>query len=405
MKKEIVSLFFILILAFSCEKIAEQPYTLKYYGDAYEDIGYSVLIAGDGYVIAGQLTDITRREGNFIDRSNADMGIIKTGWDGNTLWKVSAGGKYSDWGSRVYKLSDGSLICVGTFTDTTAATPGNTDVFAVKVSPSGEIVWEKRYGDNQNQTGRDIIETSEGFIILGTTDAGKNIIQDSISNIQGNTDLLFVRINGNGDLLENPIKQWGYPGNETGKAIKSDGKGGYVILGITDRSWPGQGGKNILLVRINSFADIVEAAIYGSKADEYPGDIEISGNDYSVCFNTGDESKDQNAWLARFSNNIFENPVPKNLTINNSTTIYSMCPYVNGTYLVAGKTGSGSNSDLLVFDVDADGNEIAGHRLIKGSTGIQVAYDVTAGEDGYIIAVGKNSYDVNSMISFLKFRF
>ena len=52
-----------------------------------------------------------------------------------------------------------------------------------------------------------------------------------------------------------------------------------------------------------------------------------------------------------------------------------------------------------------DGNIIPGHILIKGSAGVQIAYDVAAGDDGNIIAVGKNSYDANSMITLLKFMF
>ena len=48
--------FFILmlILLSSCEKNKDvNENLLKFYGDALEDIGYSVAKAGDGFVIAG----------------------------------------------------------------------------------------------------------------------------------------------------------------------------------------------------------------------------------------------------------------------------------------------------------------------------------------------------------------
>jgi hypothetical protein len=123
-----ISILFFLLFA-SCKKSDDHQYILKFYGDAYEDIGYSVAVASDGYVIAGQVTDIIRKDKN-IDNvlSNKNMAIIKTGWDGNIIWKKSLGGKYSDMGSKIYQNTDGSLICAGTFTDTTTVTPGQTDI-------------------------------------------------------------------------------------------------------------------------------------------------------------------------------------------------------------------------------------------------------------------------------------
>ena len=45
------------------------------------------------------------------------------------------------------------------------------------------------------------------------------------------------------------------------------------------------------------------------------------------------------------------------------------------------------------------------NEMIGSGTGIQVAYDVIWDDDDKIIAVGKNSYENNSMISLLKFNF
>ena len=60
--------FFILmlILLSSCEKNKDTNESLlKFYGDALEDIGYSVVRADNGYVIAGQLTEVNRPTQNF----------------------------------------------------------------------------------------------------------------------------------------------------------------------------------------------------------------------------------------------------------------------------------------------------------------------------------------------------
>ena len=76
-----------------------------------------------------------------------------------------------------------------------------------------------------------------------------------------------------------------------------------------------------------------------------------------------------------------------------------------GVGLFPGYKGTGSSSKMLIFELDANGDPVAGHQMIQGSTGVQVAYDVMSGDDEYIIAVGKDNYDVNSMMTFLKFMF
>jgi hypothetical protein len=399
-----------LILFASCQKSVDQPYTLKFYGDAYEDIGYSATIVSDGYVIAGQLEKVTRDGVNTPVR-NKNLGIIKTGWDGNEIWKVSTGGRFDDMGSKINQLDDGSLICVGTLTDTTTATAVQTDVFVVKVSSTGTIEWQKAYGGAGNQTGTDVVKTTGGFIILGSTDVGK-AGTDSTGNISGNTDIFLLKIKDNGDLIESFA--YGYPGNDIGKVIKPDQGGNFMIFGTTDRSDPGQGNNNLLLIRINSAGYLTQTKIIGGTEDEYAGDMEVLADGYLLAYTVGRDGDDQKIYVTKLKNDIYATAYFKNNisitnpnSTDNSAAVYALSKYKTDSFLLAGQSGksTGSSAKMLIFEMDASGNLVEGHQMIKGSTGTQVAYDVVSGDDEYIIAVGKNSYDVNSMITFLKFKF
>jgi len=411
MKKTAFISFIFFVLFASCEKNTDQPYILKFYGDAYEDIGYSVTIVSDGYVIAGQFTDIKRKD-NIIDNllSNKNMAIIKVGWDGNVIWKVNTGGKYDDWGSKITQLADGSLICVGTFTDTTTATPVQTDVFVVKVSATGEIIWQKAYGGPGNQTGKDIIKTPDGFMVLGSTNVERQPLTDSTGNIEGNTDIFLLKINDNGDRVESFAT--GFPGNDLGSVIKIDNGGDFIVLGTTDRSDPGQDKNNLILVKINSVGYAVESKIIGGLKDEYAADMEVLEDGYFIAGTVIKDNGDGEVFVTKLKNDIYAIPYFSNtLTITdpgsagNSAGVYAVTKYGNSSFLLAGYTGKGASTRFLVSEIDAEGNLVEGHQMIKGSKGSEVAYDVDSGDDEYIIAVGKNSYDVNSMITFLKFRF
>jgi len=406
MKTIIKTAFVFLVLISSCKKVADEQYTVKFYGDAYEDIGYSVSIASDGYVIAGQFTDIDRT-GTSLS-SNKNMGIIKTGWDGNAIWKVSAGKKWNDKGSKLLKNDDGSYICVGTYTD--SITVLQTDVFIVKVSATGDIVWQKNYGGAGNQTGTDIVKTSDGYLILGTTDVA-NMTADSTGNKAGNTDIFLMKISDSGDLISTS-PQYGYIGNDAGVAIKLTIDGNYLVFGTTDRSEPGQNQdkNNLILLKVNSSGIALQTKIIGTTADEYAADFEVTPDGYLLAYTIGQDGDAQEIWVKKLKSDLYAAPFfTKAVSItgapDNSAKVYSITKYKTDSFILSGIAGKISAAKMLVCEIDADGAPVSGHQMIKGSTGVQFAYDVTAGDDGYIIAVGKNSYDVNSMITFLKFKF
>jgi hypothetical protein len=338
------------------------------------------------------------------------MGIIKTEWNGNVVWKVSAGGKYDDLGSKINQLDDGSLICVGTFTDTMKTTAGPTDVFIVKVTATGTIEWQKHYGGTGNQTGKDIVKSPEGYIILGSTDVARGAAGDSLGNIAGNTDIFLLKINAAGDSIGSFA--YGYSGNDVGTVIKPDQGGGFIVYGTTDKSDPGQANNNLLLLRINSAGYVTQTKIIGGTEDEYAGDMEVLSDGYLLAYTIGKDGDNQQISVKKLKNDIYATPAFTNtIAITNpdnnetSAAVFALSKYKTDSYLLAGQSGKGTSAKMLIFEMDASGNLVAGHQMIKGSTGTQVAYDVASGDDEYIIAVGKNSYDVNSMITFLKFKF
>lgn len=409
MKKTALISFILLMLLQSCEKNSERPYNFRLYGDAYEDIGYSVLTVNDGYVIAGQLTVIKRKDGNYIESSNKNMGIIKVNWNGDVVWKVITGGKYDDSGSKIYQLTDGSLICAGTFTDTTGATPGTKDIFVVRLSSTGTVEWEKTFGGTGNQTGIDIIKSQEGFMVLGTTDIAREPLSDSTGNKAGFSDLYFLRISDDGDSIDS--KPWGFPENEVPGAIKADPAGGYIVLGTTDmiNIKQGQLKSNMLLLKLNTDGNVSGGAkIIGGAADEYAADIEVLNDGYLIAGTVGKPGETQQIYVSKLKQNIFADPFyTKTILVSGQTScaVHSVSPYGTDSFVLAGYTGI-SSPKMLVFEIDKDANEVAGHRIVHGSSGLEeVGYDVISGDDGYIIAVGRNTYDANSMVTFLKFRF
>ena len=139
--------------------------------------------------------------------------------------------------------------------------------------------------------------------------------------------------------------------------------------------------------------------------------MEVLPDGYMLAYTVGTPGSTQQIYVKKMNKDIYATPLFTNLVLitnpnstDNSAAVFSISKYKTDSFILAGQSGK-TSPKLLVFEIDAKGNPVAGHQIIHGSTGTQVAYDVVSGDDDFIIAVGKNSYDANSMMTFLKFRF
>jgi hypothetical protein len=414
MIKKYAILVFVVILS-SCEPNMDEDTTLlRLYGDALEDIGYSIAKTDDGYVIGGQFTQVTR-DGDFIEteKSSRKLGIIRTSINGSLIWKKGFGGKREAVGSKVITLSDGSFVSAGYIVVDTITR--QKDVYVVKISADGKTTSEKFYEEPGNQFGIDIIQTQEGFMVLGSTDIARQGTADSIGNISGKRDIYLLRLNNNLELIGAP-KAFGYPGNDIAVAIRNDvfnDKGGYLIVGTTENSWPKQKLNNIYVLKTNLYGEPTQIRILGGTDDEYASDIEILDDGYLIAGHVGADGTDQSVYLLKVPKNIYGTIgyIPKfKVKTTSSTTATSFAvrainKYGTDSFVMAGQAGTGSSAKMLIFVTDADGNQVAGKDMITTATGIQVAYDVITDENDDIVVVGKNSFENNSMISLFKIRF
>jgi hypothetical protein len=408
---------FLIILLSSCEKNDERNDTvLKLYGDALEDIGYSIAKTETGYFIGGQITEVSR-DGNLVlpETSVRKLAVIKTDINGNVLWKKTFG-RITSCGSKVIALSDGSAVCTGYILDTITKLK---DIFVVKISSDGKTSVEKTFnskglssnGDpsDGNQYGIDIVQSGDGFMLLGSTDIGR--LQTSTGNTAGKTELFLLKLAADLTLSGVP-ESIGFPGNDEGVAIKPAISGGFIIAGTTDRSEPGQALNNILIIRTNSNGSETGYRIIGTESDEYASDLEVLKDGYFIAGTVGSSSVDQSVYVSKLPEDIngpqeFQSAYVLNSPDITATSfaIKAISPYKTSSFVFAGQAGTGSSAKMLVFIADLTGQYVDGKEIISSATGTQVAYDVLTDDRGDIITVGKNSFENDSMISFYKFRF
>jgi hypothetical protein len=387
----------ITIMVISCEKTIDTE-ILRFYGDAYEDIGYSIAKAGNEYYITGQHTVITRADGR-ITGDLEKLVLVETTVNGSEIRRNVTNTTLVSTGRKVITLEDGSSVVAGSIISESK----QKHVYIVKFAPGGEGYTDKIFSElNGNVYANDILKTPEGYLVLATTDYERGSSDDT-GNQSGKKDVLLLSLNDDLQLIRSI--PYGFTGNDEGIALKPDRFGGYVVVGTTDR-YSDQTGTDVFILSVNEDISNVSARsgrFIELAGDQSAADFEVTNDGYLIAGNTVSGAS-RSGFAMKIAGTIWGQEDYIDIKMNNSFSINAICSYKSNSFLMAGQYGSLTSGSMLIFVTDKLGNIVEGKTRIAGGTGNQVVYDVFADSED-IIAVGGNSYDNNSMITFLKFRF
>jgi hypothetical protein len=171
----------------------------NYYGGTFTDTAYDAIQTNDsGYIVVGSSdsgdVDVSNTKGAY------DFWVIKLSETGAIIWEKSFGGDQVDEARSISQTADGNYLVVG---DTRSANldvsqnNGAADLWIIKISPEGALIWEKTLGGSNFDVGRSVSKTvDDGFLIAGSSRS----YDGDLSNNNGQNDALILKVNGNGEL-------------------------------------------------------------------------------------------------------------------------------------------------------------------------------------------------------------
>jgi hypothetical protein len=171
----------------------------RFFGGSFTEVPLGILETdAHNFVIVGS------SDSNDFNISNSkgsyDFWIIKISTEGTLLWEKSFGGSEIDEAKAITRTNDGNFIIVG---DTRSADKnvsknnGAADIWVLKVSSEGNILWEKTIGGTNFDAARAIYKTQDnGFLIAGSSRSLDNDFEN-----KGQNDALILKIDKNGNLL------------------------------------------------------------------------------------------------------------------------------------------------------------------------------------------------------------
>jgi len=209
-------------------------------GGTAGDNGYSITVDGSGNAwVTGYYTG-TARFGSYTLTANGYYGIFaaKLNSSGNWLWAAKADGNNEhNSGYGIAVDGAGNAYMTGIFTGTlilgshTLAGSGEWDVFAAKLSPSGNWLWAVEAGGDDFDSVSGIAADDSGNACItgkfcGTATFGSHTLTSSDDY---NGDLFVAKLNSSGTWLW--AVEAGEDDNEGGLAITLDGEGNAYVTG------------------------------------------------------------------------------------------------------------------------------------------------------------------------------
>jgi hypothetical protein len=321
------------------------------YGGPSDDEGNSVQQTTDGgFIIAGFT--------NSFGAGDADVYLVKTNAQGETLWTRTYGGTKGDFGYSVQQTSDDGYIIAGT---TYSFREWGFGIYLIKTDAQGESLWTRTYGGPIFNDGYSVRQTADGgYIVAGAIFSDANMY-----------DVCLIKTNASGDTLW--TRTYGGADEDQARSVQQTTDGGYIAVGST---WSfGAGNGDVYLIKTDAQGETLWTRIYGGpERDEGHSVQQTTDGGYIVTgfsvsagglYLIKTDSQGGKMWIGTYAG-LGGNSVKQ-------TT--------DGGYIIAGY----GQTDVPLIKTDAKGDTL--WTRTYGGTGYDMGYSVQQTTDGgYIVA-------------------
>lgn len=211
----------------------------KIFGDSANQAILDVKVnpAGDLLVFGFFTGEMTGLMPPLVSAGSNDLFLMKMSPAGEVLWARSWGDVGDQSAGAMAIDAGGNIVLAGSFQGGIDFGPGNVlltvgsdDIYVAKLDGDGNTIWAKQYGDDKSQIGRDVAVTPLGDICVVGAFAGVTNFGDTDVMSSGLNDAFIVKLAGNGSLLWKRIV--GDAMVQTAAAIAVDSLGDAVVTGF-----------------------------------------------------------------------------------------------------------------------------------------------------------------------------
>lgn len=233
------------------------------------DKGYSAKKTLDGgYIVVGGSNstdgDVSLNHGGF------DYWVVKLHADGTIEWEKSFGGSHADLGCSVAVTADGYVV-----TGQSASSDGDVsgahgrfDFWTFKIDDVGTLVWQKTSGGSNDDIAYSVAQAGDGFVVAGFSNSNDG----DVTGNHGANDVWVTLLDGFGNFEWGT--SLGGSKSDGGTFVEQTSDGGYVVAACT-KSEDGDitglyGGYDFWVVKLAGLATDISVPHSVNYFDLYP---------------------------------------------------------------------------------------------------------------------------------------
>ena len=244
------------------------------------------VMADGNYVFTGSIYDAGQEVPDW--EGDNDLWIVKVSPTGSVIWERSYAGMVDqdDLGIHVAARPDGGCFVSG------YRGYNDWDVWVIALDVDGNEIWARTYGGSTVDIGQTIVATADGGALLGAWTGSTD--GDVSTPLHGEYDGWLVKLDASGNI------EWDrtYGGSQVDQfqEILPMSDGGFLVLG-TSNSVNGDitgsnGSWDVWLMRVNASGTILWSHAYGGSLSDTPWDIIPYAGNYLIAGTTSSNGGD-----------------------------------------------------------------------------------------------------------------
>jgi hypothetical protein len=272
---------------------------------------YTMGKCADGsYLLAGSAGPSNDGDKTQTGWGFRDFWLIKIDPNGNKLWDKRFGGFDDDYVSSCVELNNSDILLTGRIESGMGgdiSTQGfvngiTSDLWVLKLDSSGNIIWEKRFGGNAQETKPQIIALNDTSYILCAS-SSSTISGDRTAPLKGSTDVWVLGLDAGGNKMWD--KSYGNSIAAKSQEMKKINDSTFVICAVTymgndgDVSEPGVGATDFWVLQLDKEGNKIKDFVIGGTDFEDDGNIDMTSDGFlvsgfSISNIGGDKSENSN---------------------------------------------------------------------------------------------------------------
>ena len=247
----------------------------KTYGNSGNEVLHSITATADGNYLVMGIADVNSGDVSCNLKGLHDVWVYKMSPSGNIIWQKCFGGSKEEANpyNKIIATSDGGSLFISESWSKDFDAVGHhkySDVLTIKLDASGNIQWKHSFGGKKYDVPRALLELpGKRYVIVSRSTSADGDVPANMDPLK--FDAWVFILNNNGNIISNHV--YGGTGDDDLHQVLQTSEGHLVLFGLTtsqdgDLSGLNTNGTDGWLLKIDTLGNVLDSRVFGQANKE-----------------------------------------------------------------------------------------------------------------------------------------